>query len=348
MVNLGSGSQGTSITLVCRGSLEDGLGHVMRAASIAVALAEVGATVIVVLIGDASAAKVLADLDVAHHRVASDAEAAALVEAHRPALVVFDTLAIEEEAFRRMQAGRRTASTSPIFAHQAEVDASFSRASDEPDPKLRALPDLHRRGLEYTVVGLHARAIDHAKYVDGLYRDPLNIGISMGGADAANRTLTVLAEILETARPLLLWVMLGEGYAHSYEDLVAAVRRDRRHEVILARTTRSMWTVLDRCSLLILAGGVTTYEAAYAGMPSINLLDSESERFLLRDLEDAGAVSAIERSGAWGDALREELAAAVEDRDRLFLMHRRCGQLIDGRGASRIARELMVVAATSR
>ena len=36
---------------------------------------------------------------------------------------------------------------------------------------------------------------------------------------------------------------------------------------ILAKTNRSMWRVLGNCSLAILAGGVTSYEAAFAGCP---------------------------------------------------------------------------------
>jgi len=332
------------VSIVCRGSLHEGLGHVMRSASVATALADAGAVVHIVLIGDESAGHVLTDLEIAHERVASDDDAAALVEVQDPAVVVFDTVWIDAGAFERMRAGRRTASTSPIFDHLRDVDASFSRASHEPDPILRMRPDDHRRGLEYTVVGMHARSIDPSTYVDSLHRDPLGVGVSMGGADAANRTLAVLREILETEQRLLIWIMLGEGYAHSYEELVATVRRDHRHEVILARTTQSMWTVLERCSLVILAGGITTFEAAQAGMPSINLLGSEGERRLLQDLEDAGAIVSIGSDASWGLRLREELGVLARERDRLLLMHRRSRELIDGGGPTRVAACLVALA----
>lgn len=325
--------------MLCRGSQQEGLGHVMRTSSVALALREADVATHIVVIGDSSAAAVLGDHGVAFHLVADEEAAVARCLEDQPRLIVFDLVDMSHQAFDALQDGRPTASISPVFNHMRRVDASFSRARHDPDPFIRERPESHRRSIEYAIVGSHARAIPSSEFVSTVYDTPLSVGISMGGTDAPNLTLRVLEQLRGASVELLFWVMLGEGYGHSYEELVASLRKDRRHEIVLAKTTRSMWTVLRRCNLVLLAGGITTFEAAHAGMPSVNLLREPAHAFLLEELVEAGAVTCV-AGGDWGDQLTDELGRLDADRDELFLMHRRGKRLIDGGGAQRVAAEL--------
>jgi spore coat polysaccharide biosynthesis predicted glycosyltransferase SpsG len=186
------------------------------------------------------------------------------------------------------------------------------------------------------------RRIDTGTFARQLDEQVLSLAISMGGSDAPNRTLDVLRALRGLSAPATLWVLLGEGYAHSYNLLVDAVGMDSRHEIILAKTNRSMWRILENCSLAILAGGVTTYEAAYAGLPSLNVLDREDDKALVRELIERGAAIDAQLAHPAGlSALVETVAALEADRERLLYAHRAARGLIDGHGAERVSRALV-------
>ena len=315
---------------VCRGSAEDGLGHVIRTRAVAEALPP-GTGAEVVAIGDSLAAAMLDGLALPWTVVSADAD----VAGRSAEVVVFDTIPLDGAVFDALAPGAVTASLSPIFDHLDRVDLAFNRTRyGESGPA--SDPRLHY-GLEYAIVREACRPIDTAVFEAHLAEDPLSIAITMGGADAPNRTLRVLDALRDVRAPATFWVLLGEGYAHSYRDLVNAVKRDARHEVVLAKTNRSMWRILRNCSLAILAGGVTTYEAARAGLPSVNLMASAGHAFLVRELVEKGA--AID-AGVLGDAGLASLRATIDrleqSRDELLQMHLAAKPLIDGRGAQRV------------
>lgn len=326
---------------VCRGSAEDGLGHVIRTRAVAEALPP-GTDAEVVAVGDSLAAAMLDGLELPWSLVAGDSELAGKTAG----VVVFDTIGLDPAVFGALADGATTASLSPIFDHLDRVDLAFNRtryteAGPAADPRLRY-------GLEYAIVREACRPIDTAVFEAHLAEDPLAIAISMGGADAPNRTLRVLDALRDVRAPATFWVLLGEGYAHSYRELVESVKRDRRHEVVLAKTNRSMWRILRNCSLAILAGGVTTYEAARAGLPSVNLMESADHAFLVRELAERGA--AID-AGVLDEAGLGNLRAVIDrlesGRDELLGMHLAAKPLVDGDGARRVIDAIAELAAQS-
>jgi spore coat polysaccharide biosynthesis predicted glycosyltransferase SpsG len=166
----------------------------------------------------------------------------------------------------------------------------------------------------------------------------------MGGADAANKTLQVLDNIKDIPEKLVVWVMLGEGYTHSYQDLVDCMG-EGSHEIILVKSNDSMWRILSTCSLAILSGGTTTYEAVYAGLPSINLLGNKQSQFLIQELVDRGVVLAAGQSFKEGLLASHQLLRDIyHDRVRLLTMQQNTQGLIDNLGAQRIVEEILQIA----
>ena len=334
------------ITLLCRGSTSVGLGHVMRTRTVADAL-EPHAVVRVVLIGDDSAATLLQDRVWPSLRVDSDAAAAAAVRATRPHAVCMDLTTLTPAAFETATGGGRipVASLSPVFDRLGDVPVLFHRARRHP---LGPRP-AWRMGPEWAVVRPEVAAIPESSFLGSIAPDrPLPVAVCMGGGDAANLTRRVLEVLRTIDRPLLVWTLLGEGYRHSFDELERVARSDRRHEVILARTTRSMWHVLRGCAVAVLAGGTVTYEAAAAGLPSVNLLADPAQSFLIDDLVAAGA--AFHGGGIDGDlsSIRSIIDLMDADRGRLLESHRAARGLVDGRAAERIAAELVSLAASGR
>lgn len=330
------------VLFICRGATSVGLGHVMRTRTVALAMAR-RAAVQVVLVGEERIGHALLEGHVPYSVVADDGASVAIARRFRPDVTVFDSLSFDEAAFEAIAAESHTACISPIFSLLERVDLAFSRAASGRHVELAGQGrPLIRTGARYATTAPHCRRVPTATYRRQLALDPLAVGICMGGADAPNHTLRVLEAVRDVQAGMLFWVLLGEGYLHSYQRLIDCVNADHRHEVILAKTRDSMWRILSGCSLVILAGGITNYEAAYAGIPSILTLGDDDERWLLQELIDAGV---CRYAGAPLEAalpgIREALTELNRRRDELLAMHRRCQQLLDGQGARRIVEEIL-------
>lgn len=329
------------VAFICRGSLSDGLGHVMRSRTVALEMSR-QIRVKFVIIGDSYIDSLISDRGLEYEIHSDEESAVKSVEEFKPHVIVYDLTHIGDCNFQLLAKDRMTTSLSPVFNRLADVNLFFNRTrylgddtiNDPNGPEIRA-------GLQYTVVRENCNWIPTELYLDTLNKQPLSIVISMGGADANNRTLSVLNAIRSVNAPLLIWVLLGEGYGHSYEELVEAVKKDSQHEIILAKTRDSMWRIMSTCSLVILAGGTITYEAACAGIPSINIFDNEEHMFLVRELVEAGVC--ISAGFPLEDALsvvKSNLIYFENHRNILHQMHLKCRNLIPVDGKARVAKEI--------
>jgi spore coat polysaccharide biosynthesis predicted glycosyltransferase SpsG len=331
------------VLFICRGSVHDGIGHVIRTRTIARAMKQF-AIVRVIAIGDQNADNLLARQGLDYVVVKDDAEALEAYHRFSADVVVFDLMYFDEATFDLIQSRHTTASLSPIFNCIHGVDVLFHRSKvldstwhfNGERPRIYA-------DIQYTVVGEHCQRIPSRVYEYYLQEDMLAVAVSMGGTDAANKTLRVLEELRRLPVRLLIWVLLGEGYAHSYESLVNTIRQSE-HEIILAKTNDAMWRILSTCSLAILAAGTTTYEAVFAGLPSINLLSSPQHYFLIQELVEEGvALCAGMTFDSALEHLNENLLHLYHNRQSLIEMHHRAQQLVDGRGVARIIEGILHV-----
>ncbi len=330
------------ILVVCRGSSEHGLGHVMRARTVASWLSK-RVPVDVLAIGDLEVIEpLLRGRGLTFWVEANLAGALPLYRRLNPQVVVFDTMEFPVDDFLAIKRDTMTVSLSPAFNCQPHVHLVFHRTQYLTQDLIGLGSSVTiRRGLDYVVLRETCHKIPEDTYIRNLNRGPLAVAISMGGVDATNHTLQLLTSISQLSTPLLLWVLLGEGYAHSYQALVDCVSADTRHEIILAKTTDSLWRVMETCSLAILAGGITTYEAAFAGLPSINLLRNDLGPPLLKELVERGVgIPAGPPFLAALPQVNAELVRLEQSRPELLQMHRSANGLIDGRGAERIANEI--------
>lgn len=330
-----------SLFFFCRGSAREGLGHLTRTRNVVRELAP-QTTVRVGAVGDRIAERILADCGCEHRTFQEDGAAFHWGLSGGAEVVVFDALTLSVSCFEQARRSSKLISLSPVFEHLSHVDIVYHRSAIQ-DPAwsaFRGTPRL-KCGLRYAVIGEHSRRIPSALYRKSLFSDPLSIAVSMGGADASNRTLQVVRKLGDYDRKLRVWVILGEGYSHSYQDLVDSISGSR-HEIILAKTNDSMWRILSDCALILLAGGVSTYEAAYAGLPSINLLEDQKRYFLIQELVEANACLYVGAPSSQSfSAVTSLLDRAYEDRQWLYRMHRQAKGMIDGRGAKRIASEIL-------
>jgi len=341
--------RGVRVAVCCKGSVRIGLGHVTRARAVAESLAALGAEVMIHASGDDCLTPLLGAGAVPWRRVGSDHELVTSVRTHGADVTVCDMLDLDSDAFTALERVAPVCSLSPVFTGNPRARAVFHRSRVIPPEVLEADPEAGARwraDRRYAVIRAECQRIGTQRFTRSVAPGrPLHVAISMGGGDADNRTLEVIRSLREVRTPTVFWVLLGEGYAHSYAQLVEAVSAQPEHEIILARTRRAMWRVLAQCGLAILASGTTTYEAAYAGLPGVNLVESARARCMVEELCALGACLALE--GELEESLRalpELLSALNTDRSALVRMHEAGRAALDKRGADRIAREIITIA----
>ncbi len=323
------------LLFVCKASTEIGLGHLMRSRAL-VETARKGHDVRLVVVGSEIARKLLAGADYPFTIVPSEEAVREAAKDERD-VVIFDLVSLAPDLFSHLQErSTLSVSISPIFDRMDRVDLLFNRTRYAPD-HYSAFKAKQYLGVEYTIIQPACARIATARFRRNLLRNSFPVAISMGGGDAANKTLLFLESLSKCNVPATFWVLLGEGYQHSYDALMKATERDRRHEIILAKTSLSMWHVLGNCVLAVLPSGITTYEAAYAGLPTINMFDTEDQFFLVRELVEAGVgiyAGTINRANMEG--LNRKIEELYARREELLEMHKRSRRLIDGRGRERI------------
>lgn len=337
-------SKNQRMLFVCRGSIREGVGHITRTRTVAEKATNFG-DVHAAILGDTFMDTLLRESKFKYSFLKNDPEVFDLIASFDPDIIFLDMTYIDASVFNLIRKSRAIiVSLSPIFTELNHCDVFFHRTRVLPPDISRNRCNLIARcGLKYTIIPGNCRKITTEVFKDTLYVDRLSVAISMGGTDAANKTLQILEAIKGIKNKLIFWVLLGEGYAHSYQALVDCIKGSH-HEVIFAKTNESMWRILSMCSVAILAGGVTTYEAAFAGLPSVNILENMEHKFLIQELVDrGGSIIAPKQFPEALSDLAQILDEFAEDRNSLLLMHEHLQGLIDNNGAERIIADVIEI-----
>jgi len=270
------------LVFVCKASINDGLGHYIRS-------------------------KTLADYIVKHHdfeiefyfiskfdlshqevptaynvdRIKSETE----IQIKEQSVYVLDALLFDPSFLTKLkESGSKIISISPISNALEFADSLITRTKyiNPPAPKNLTVYG----GMEYSIIRSDCRRIPTEVFQRNLQENTLNIAISMGGTDPENLTLECLQKLQAIPGSVLFWVLIGEGFEHNYRELSESINANANHEIILAKTNKNMWRILSNCNLAILKGGLTSYEAAFAGLPAINILKDEDRVHLVKELKD--------------------------------------------------------------
>ncbi|MFL5754305.1 MAG: hypothetical protein ACJ76F_12915 [Bacteroidia bacterium] len=230
-------------------------------------------------------------------------------------------------------------SLSPVFNNYGIIDVLFTRFGEYDYPS-------HIKvfgGLEYTIFNSNCLQIPDNVYAQNLSEKALTVGISMGGVDAPNKTLSILRSLAKLEQEYTFWVLLGEGYSHSYQDIVDAISKDSNHEIVLAKSNRSMWKILSNCSLAVFAGGLTSFEAIYAGLPAINIFEKEIHRSIIsREITEKNvSVNLGMLNDQTLEALKEQLTFLYSNRTRLSEMRMNAKGLVDKSGPERTIKKIL-------
>lgn len=162
--------------------------------------------------------------------------------------------------------------------------------------------------------------------------------VCMGGSDPGNQTATVLQAL--SALPfahLAIDVVVGENHP---DPAGIEARMPEFQCLNIYRNVDSLAGLLARADLAIGAGGITTWERACLGAPSIVTAIAHNQEAPSRALAAEGRQVFVGGNGGepraedWTDAI----AALIDRPDRLVALGRSLSHVTDGFGAGRVAR----------
>ena len=163
-----------------------------------------------------------------------------------------------------------------------------------------------------------------------------HILISMGGSDPAGITLKVVSSLCLFEQEYEAHVVLGPAYQH-YDQLEELIQINKLN-INLHQNVRDMASFMASMDLAIASFGVTAYELAACGIPSLLLCLTEDHSRSAESLHNSGAALCL---GLHHEVDIEELAKETEEllinTQKRLSMQRAAISLNIGSGSKRIA-----------
>lgn len=230
----------------------------------------------------------------------------------------------------------------------ALVDAELASAVAlcvRPYPQARAEPQgTWLIGPQYFIVSpaLRQSAIDPPSVPDVALR----VLITTGGGDVGALTPRILGELNTDAEPRLqIRAILGPLMSEPIRRAARTAAANSPHVVELVEGRRDLIADMQWCDLAVATTGLTKYELALYGVPSILISPDDQHEMNNRSFRDCGTaldlgVSDQLKDGAIGAACR----SLLQDPQTRRILSGRGRKLIDGMGAARVLAAIKEIA----
>jgi UDP-2,4-diacetamido-2,4,6-trideoxy-beta-L-altropyranose hydrolase len=168
-----------------------------------------------------------------------------------------------------------------------------------------------------------------------------NILVTVGGADQHNLVPRLLAALDSLPGDFEVTAVIGPFFQNVAS--IKAAARDASRPVKLVHQPDSIHNLMLEADLAVSAGGQTLYELASIGCPTVAIKVASNQDGQMRALAKAGCIRHA------GDAARDKVVTAVAqalvsllpDTDARAAMVEASQKLVDGRGALRVADEII-------
>ena len=160
----------------------------------------------------------------------------------------------------------------------------------------------------------------------------------MGGSDPMNLSKLVIKEIKEISIPTTVWLALGSEYKNDINELFVEIKSSKYVDLVVGNVFEDLWLFLDKCQLVILQGGLTTTEAAFRGIPSINISKFVTQSEINRKLFESNSSWFIDKENI--GQINNLILDKFRQKEMLKKASLKSKKLIDGKGASRVKEEI--------
>lgn len=332
------------------GNSEIGIGHIMRCVSIADEIKQMGEEVCFIL-ADGGASGLLQQkghryivLHTAYDCMESEIEVLKqLIEQHKPDLLLVDSYSVTKRYFEELNDIVKTAYMDDLGDNSYPVNLLINYnvyATDEMYSQAKDCVECFLLGAKYAPLReeFQMGECEVAQTVR-------NIFISTGGSDKYNLAGMVLDFFMqdEELKMLNYHVICGNFNVH---EKALEQKANRFANIHLYKNVSNMAEIMKKCDLAISAAGSTLYELAALGIPSVVFSFADNQKRPTEAFEIYGAaVSAGHYEADAQDSFMRSMMKSIKmvcaDYDERFKMAHNANRLVDGLGASRIARAMV-------
>lgn len=163
--------------------------------------------------------------------------------------------------------------------------------------------------------------------------------VSFGGSDPQKLTLKALSALgpLVTSLDLTVNVVLGPAFAFGPE--LSELTRSLSYQPRISRNVEHMADLLFEADLVLCSGGMTVFEIAALGKPGIVLCQNAKEELRMQRFSQFGSIVHLGLGPEVPDAaLTDSVRDLLTDREKRRKMSEAGTQLVDARGAARVAK----------
>lgn len=184
--------------------------------------------------------------------------------------------------------------------------------------------------------------IEAAKMSRAIKKGAQNILLTMGGSDPLNLTLKIAKALNRlNITSLNLRIVIGPGFATSAKQEIGRILKGFEGNYELVMENDNMAELMLWSDLAITGGGLTKYETAVTGTPSIIISHFDQEVERTKEFERGGSTLHL---GLISEINERDIAEAIEKLLKDYAlraeMAKRGKNLVDGRGIERIISEI--------
>lgn len=184
--------------------------------------------------------------------------------------------------------------------------------------------------------------IEAAKVSREIKRDAQNILVTMGGSDPLNVTIKIAKALnMLDKRTLNLRLVIGAGFKASVKQELERILKSFKGNYKIIVGSDNMAELMLWSDLAITCGGLTKYEAAVTGTPSIIISQVDNEAELSKEFEICGTALHL---GLISEVDEADIVKAIEkllnDYALRSQMSKRGKNMVDGKGVERIISEI--------
>jgi len=160
--------------------------------------------------------------------------------------------------------------------------------------------------------------------------------VTLGGGDPENHTLKVIQALQKVDIPgLEVTVVIGISNPHA--DVLEVASMQSRVPIRLIHDAKNMPELMAWADLAVSASGITSWELAFMGLPSLVLVLANNQHPIAQRMEELGAIINLGRpediSNAFVAQTIKQFIISGEQRKKIT---RRAQKVVDGYGCARV------------
>lgn len=262
-----------------------------------------------------------------------------LVNKHHPNLLIVDSYYVSEQYLKSLRRAARVAYVDDLNRQKWDVDylINYNIYSNNYDYSYYDDGDTHLLiGCNY--VPLRNEFSNLPRHRIG---DVSNVMISTGGSDPENITEWLMETLCKTWDDICFHIVLGALNPRLNEIMGKALTYDN---VVLHVNERNMASLMLKCDIAVSASGSTLYELCACGTPTITYTLADNQKNAAETFEAKGIMlnaGDCRENSRFTEIIGDSIFTLISNRNKREEMSKRMKMVVDGKGAHRIARQLM-------